>query len=265
MTPRLLAPEDIPRCLELCAEAGWNQTRRDWLRLLSVAPRGCFGIDVEGRLAATATLVTYGVDLAWIGMVLVRQAHRGTGLARTLLGRVMEAGEEQGVACLKLDATALGEPVYRKLGFVEECGVERWMRTPGEPVPLVRTAEYRFAAARDREAFGADRAALLWMLEQEQAFGGDDGSFALGRAGAQAAHFGPCVTSTAEAGAGLLAAFLARHLEQRVYWDRFTANAAREGALFGFAPVRHLKRMYRGRLVTGVPERQFALAGFEWG
>lgn len=265
MKPRLLVPEDVPQCLELCAEAGWNQTRRDWLRLLALAPHGCFAIDDGPQLVATATVVTYGAQLAWIGMVLVRASHRGRGLARTLLQQTIACADERNIACVKLDATELGEPVYRKLGFVAECGVERWVREPGGAVALRPTVPYRFDAALDLRAFGADRAALLWMLEQESTLGAADDSYALGRPGANAAFFGPCVAHTTASGRELIEAFVAQHIESTVYWDRFSENAAGEGSMLGFAPVRHLKRMYRGTNCSGEPGLQFALAGFELG
>jgi GNAT superfamily N-acetyltransferase len=265
MTPRLLTSDDIPQCLELSGEAGWNQTARDWHRLIALEPQGCFGIDAGGRLAATATVVCYGTDLAWIGMVLVRIACRGQGLARTLLQTALDVTAARRIACVKLDATDLGEPVYRKLGFAVECGVERWVRQPGESLPLADAPGYRFDAEADRAAFGADRAMLLWMLEREETFGAADGSFALGRPGVNAAFFGPSVVCSDESGRRLLNAFLVQHAAEPVYWDRFSENAARQGAPFGFAPWRHLKRMYRGQLASGDPSRQFALAGFELG
>lgn len=265
MTPRLLHQDDVPQCLELCAEAGWNQTQRDWLRLLALEPTGCFGIDDGRQLAATATVITYGQGLAWIGMVLVRVSQRGRGLARTLLQHAIAYTEQRQISCVKLDATDLGEPVYRKLGFELECGVERWVRQPGDPVMLPPAQRYVLDAAWDREVFGADRSTLLWMLERETTLGALDGSYALGRPGKHAAFFGPCVTRSAASGQQMLASFVAQHVGETIYWDRFAENAAREGALLGFQPVRRLKRMYRGVNRPGQPAPQFALAGFELG
>jgi len=260
---RLLTSDDIPQCLELSSEAGWNQTARDWHRLIAAEPSGCFGIEQEGQLVASATAITYQSDLAWIGMVLVRQAQRGRGHARTLLQTALDFTSGRQVSCVKLDATELGEPVYRKLGFEVECGVERWVRQPGASVPLADAPFYRFDAALDRQVFGADRAMLMWLLEREEAYGLPDGSYALGRPGAHAAFFGPCVAASPASGERLLNAFLAQHLDQTVYWDRFSAPAPTQP--FGFAPVRHLKRMRRGKDPGGDPARQFALAGFELG
>ena len=266
MNPRLLTTADVPQCLELSAEAGWNQTSRDWIRLMTLAPESCFGIEVDGRLAASATLVCYGDTLAWIGMVLVRKSHRGRGYARTLLGQSLDVAAARQIACVKLDATDLGEPVYRKLGFEAETGVERWQRDPlpGPPPDTMPPEEGKLDLALDREVFGVDRSTLLWLLELEGCLALPDGSFGMIRPGAQATFAGPCVTREPHAGRALLEELLSDHTADKVYWDRFSRNAATEPDL-GFQRVRSLLRMYKGKPPECDPQRQFALAGFELG
>jgi len=67
---RRLRAEDIPAAAQLSAQAGWNQTEEDWRTLLELSPEGCLGVEVDGNLAATTTLLCYGRRLAWIGMAL---------------------------------------------------------------------------------------------------------------------------------------------------------------------------------------------------
>ena len=129
---RLLRPADVPACLALSGEAGWNQTPEDWLELLKEAPDGCFGIDSDGQLAATTTAVCYGSTLAWIGMVLTMSRCRRRGFASALMEHTLQFLERKHVAWIKLDATDLGRPVYQRFGFEDECAVERWQR-PGRP------------------------------------------------------------------------------------------------------------------------------------
>jgi hypothetical protein len=51
----------------------------------------------------------------------------------------------------------------------------------------------------------------------------------------------------------------------RVFWDLFPAHAAAGIAgRMGFAPVRRLLRMVRGKAVA-TPADVYAIAGFEWG
>jgi hypothetical protein len=62
---RTLSPADIPAAMRIKEAAGWNQTGTDWRNLLRLAPDTCFGIECEGRLAATTTAVCYERKLAW--------------------------------------------------------------------------------------------------------------------------------------------------------------------------------------------------------
>jgi GNAT superfamily N-acetyltransferase len=145
--------------------AGWNQTVEDWLRLLALEPDGCFGIDDDDRLAATNTLLCYGQDLAWLGMVLTHPEYRRRGIAQRLLGAALELAEGRGIRCVKLDATELGRCLYLKFGFEDEQHIERWIREPG---PL-KGVEYAFLigvpdARLDCAAFGTDRGRFLAML-----------------------------------------------------------------------------------------------------
>src|SRR5689334_12487778 len=102
---RLLSPSDIPAAMRLKDAAGWNQTAADWQRLLEVEPEGCFGLEEDGTLAATATAVTYDKDLAWVGMVLTLPEFRGRGFARRLMAAAMDFIACRGVPTAGLDAT----------------------------------------------------------------------------------------------------------------------------------------------------------------
>ena len=123
---RRLQERDLGDCLALSTEANWNQVQADWQDLLARAD--CFGLELDGHIVATATSLAHSQRVAWIGMVLVREAHRGHGYAR----RVFEAALEAAAAApyAGLDATELGEPVYRKFGFEVTGEVSRWRREP---------------------------------------------------------------------------------------------------------------------------------------
>ena len=125
---RKLRASDIPAAMQLSAEAGWNQTAQDWRLLIELSPEGCLGIEVDGDLATTTTLLCYGKQLAWIGMVLTRGAYRGRGFARRLLTDALALADEMSIETMKLDATDQGQPLYEKLGFRCEQPVERWVR-----------------------------------------------------------------------------------------------------------------------------------------
>jgi GNAT superfamily N-acetyltransferase len=287
MTPRLLVPDDMPGLIRLKDAAGWNQTEQDWLNVMRLAPDGCFGLDHEGRLAASATAMCFGDKLAWIGMVLTDPELRGRGFARSLMEHSIGYLEGRRIEWIKLDATAMGRPLYLKLGFVDECPVERWRRPPEAPPftggkPLGSNGEEAAAAASatlwslllklDREATGADRSALLDTLRQQFEFKAAEDGYAIGRPGSRAAYFGPCVTRSPEVARRLLQWFVGRHPGESLFWDILPTNEAavvlaREA---GFERVRELMQMARPGVPDPSPfnhrdENVFAIAGFEYG
>jgi GNAT superfamily N-acetyltransferase len=233
--------------MRLSEAAGWNQTAEDWLRLLELEPEGCFGIDADGRVAASATVIAYGRELAWIGMVLTLPEYRGRGFATRLMERCLEFCQQRGIATVRLDATEQGRPVYARLGFVDEYEVQRregWLEAQE-----ARPPEFDFAL--DRQAFGADRRRLLERT-------------GCSRPGRVASYIGPVTARTADKARE---AILHCGVSGRCFWDVTCANpAALELAeSLGFRPVRRLMRMRRGPAVAERPEFVFALAGFECG
>jgi len=268
-TIRLLLPSDISGAIGLTRAAGWNQVPSDWKRLLSLEPEGCFALESGSHLAATTTVVCYGHELAWVGMVLTAPEFRRRGFAQALIERAMEFVQERGVETVKLDATEAGNGLYRKFGFVEECEVQRWQRAPG----LVETGEilsYSPNLAYDLVKFGADRAALLAQLAELGATSLPGEGYAMGRPGFSAAYFGPCVANSPAAARRLLRWFLTDHAGEHVFWDLFPANkeAVTIAQEFGFVPVRRLVRMALRRPGARPIANQaevFAIAGFELG
>ena len=259
---------DLPSLLVLSNTAGWNQLEDDWLRLLRLQPDGCFGIDVDNTLAASATVVEYGSDLAWIGMVLTLPQFRGQGLARRLMERCLEFSSAR---CVKLDASDMGKHLYETLGFRDECAIERWVRPAGaaeQPAGSTPQA-IQVLAAYDAEVFGADRSALLEELRRYESASVSDRSYAFARPGRLFHYFGPCVADNAAEFRTLLEWCVAGHgHEGQIALDLFPHDAAavEVARRFGFEPVRRLWRMVREPAPPELPDRRiYAIAGFEFG
>ena len=288
MIRRMEAP-DIPAAMRLKAAAGWNQTRADWERVLRLGPGACLVEDRDGEVIGTTSAVPVGLDLGWIGMVLVLPRFRRQGVARGLLGRALELVEHEGSAgrVWGLDATDMARPLYEESGFVTQESIERWERPP-RPRPGVRApglngigADRKSAAGSlperlasiDREAYGYNRTGLLadlWNDADVEAVRSDD-AFAFGRRGSSAWFLGPCV-GLDERGAGrAIRPLLAQHRHERIFWDLLPSNgAARSMALrSGFRPVRRLTRMLlhgdKARRCPAHPSLVFAMPGFEFG
>jgi len=195
---RLLTPADIPAALRITQAAGWNQTDTDWHNLLRLAPETCFGLESDGILAATATALCYQRRLAWIGMVLTDPAHRRRGFAQRLMEHSIAALTARQVEWIKLDATKMGEPLYRQLGFETECEIERWGTTASPASGVPDLSWHNGWSALDRQAFGADRSHLRSMLAPMGAAAVPGQGYVLARPGSQAAYFGPCVSRRAD-------------------------------------------------------------------
>jgi GNAT superfamily N-acetyltransferase len=252
---RNLTQPDVPHALELSRQVGWNQTTEDWQLAIRMNPEGCFAMEVDGIVVAITTSIRYGTDMAWIGMVLTHPEFRGRGFARTLMLQVLEHLGDVGTA--KLDATEMGMPLYRQLGFVDECAIERWLR-PAQIAPQTNAELYVPHPALDKQAFGADRGALLEQLAIIEAASLGEG-FAMGRG----SRFGPCVSRSQEAAQALAEWYLARHPNELMLWDLFPENNLAQP--LGFERSRTLTRMTRGRKLRVNNSLIYAGAGFEFG
>jgi GNAT superfamily N-acetyltransferase len=250
---RILEPSDVPQALSLSQAVGWNQTAADWSLVIEMNPAGCFAMDVEGSVVATTTSIRYGTTLAWIGMVLTHPEFRGRGYARALMQCTLDHLSD--VATIKLDATEFGAPLYRKLGFEDECPIERWIGQ-SQPHPVeVKSFTY---PAFDKEAFGADRSVLLERLARIESASLKD-AFAMGRGN----RFGPCVSRSKDSAQLLAQWFLARHPNKEIVWDVFPENNQAQSQ--GFHLSRRLTRMTRGRRLESNNSLIYAGAGFEFG
>src|SRR3954471_20248053 len=91
-----LGAEAAREGLLLSEEAHWNQNEADWRFFLT---KGIvFGIrDGDGRLIATAAVLRYTSNNAWISMVLVTQNWRRRGLATRLLDACLKAAAKHGL------------------------------------------------------------------------------------------------------------------------------------------------------------------------
>ncbi len=277
---RLMTLRDIPGAMRLKAAAGWNQTPADWARLLALEPEGCFVDERDGAVAGTATALCYRTELAWIGMVLVAPEYRRQGIARGLMQRALAWLRGRGIRCIKLDASEMGRPLYRQLGFVDERPIERWARLPGKERLSAASGIARGGFDRldecmemDQLAFGADRSAVLASLaatDDGAVFSNGDG-YLLGRPGSDAYFLGPCAAPGETVAGDLARAFLAGRAKETVFWDLLPSNASasRLAWSLGFRLRRRLMRMVLedGKAPFGAAhtEYAYAAAGFEFG
>ena len=284
MQLRTMTAADMSAGMRLKEIAGWNQTEADWQRFLAASREGCFVVEVDGAVRGTATTISYQGRFAWIGMVLVDPAYRGRGIGTMLLGKTLAYLDEQGIGCMKLDATPAGKPIYERMGFVAEFEIERWilqrLPRPGAtsgsvppetmPVPL-----FDQLLRADREAFGADRSMLLRSIHHASPqftnglwnAGGIEG-YAFARQGSFADHLGPWIAKDQATANQLLKTFLAQCARESVVVDSPLINPFVRPLLqaHGFTFSRMLTRMFRGEnQFPGRPELLCGIMGPEFG
>ena len=270
---RSFTNDDISLGMRLKAAANWNQTEADWQRLLELDPTGCFVGVCDGVDAATLTTTVFG-RVAWIAMVLTDPEFRGRGLATTLMRHAMEYLESRGVQSMRLDATALGKPVYEKFGFRVVTEETRFYGSanPLDPstvhfadVEAISAADIPAVASLDAAATGNDRCRLLEMVRRDWpafAIGLRDGSrhagFLMARQGSRATQLGPCVSVDPSVGERLLAAGMTALHDAPIYIDVPTANKSAVDFVLrrGLAAERMFFRMTRG---DDVPEQESAI------
>lgn len=221
---RQLIIDDLAWAMRLKSLAGWNQIEADWRRAIALEPTGCFAGEWNGAPVATLTTCVFG-PVAWIAMVLVDPEHRGRGIATSLMRHALEYLAGRGVASIRLDATALGRPVYERFGFNVDRELVRYRGTPngGELPSLTSKCDVRriefddwhSSAALDRAATGTDRIRFLLALADDGVgwtVRDGDGTirgFALTRAGSGGVQLGPVIATTEAAGIELFRAAIA--------------------------------------------------------
>lgn len=276
-TIRPMTVADLPRGLALSRQAGWNQTESDWQRFLDLEPDGCFVAELDGTPVGTTTTCISG-PVAWIAMVLVDVNARRRGVGSALLRRALEFLDGRSVQTVRLDATAAGQRVYEKLGFVPEYplaryeGVASCSGTQCNAVPMTE-ALLPGLIAFDHRCTGTRRTKLLERFSQEfpEAMrilckGEEIEGFVCTRPGANATQVGPCVASP-EVGAALLGAALGRCAGRRVFVDVPCDNAGAVEVVesAGLTVQRRFTRMYRGKPVSGHVHTLWASSGPEKG
>lgn len=278
-----LRPDDAEAALQLSAEAGWNQTAADW-RFMLDAGQGVGVRDGAGRWLGSALALPLGPRLAWISMVLVAKEARRRGLGTGLLRSALDLARE-GDRVAGLDATELGRPVYRPLGFRDLYPVSRLQldRPAGAELPPPAGCTIRPLRAEDLAsvaAFDGPRSAmrrghvLAYLLQQapEAAFvaeiGGRIAGYAFGRPGRTAFQIGPVVADDETVASALVSAALSR-LSGPALLDMPDAHAALRAFLdrAGALRERGFMRMTLGEPPAGLadPRAIFALAGPELG
>ena len=162
---RRMTKADLEAAYALSAEQKWPHRPEDWAMLEQLG-HGYVAED-GGAIVGTAMAWTFGETAASVGMVIVSPACQGRGLGRALMDAVLADLDGRSVM---LNATAEGEPLYRKLGFAETgvilqhqgipSAVPVMAMLPGERVRPMGSKELPLVRDLSRAATGMDRDAV---------------------------------------------------------------------------------------------------------
>jgi GNAT superfamily N-acetyltransferase len=87
---------------------------------------------VDGRPAGCVGVVDVAGDAGVYWVATLPQA-RGRGMSTGLMRQALREARERGCTTTSLQATAMGRPVYRRLGYRELGVIEMWERRRAEP------------------------------------------------------------------------------------------------------------------------------------
>jgi hypothetical protein len=187
--------------------------------------------------------------------------------------------QSRGLRSVRLDATALGRPVYEKLGFVAEFPVIRFAGTFGPAPEACSAAEsvspgcWEELFQFDQQVTQTDRSKMLRRLFVEHPEmlrlvrqNGRLAGYLAARPGSAALQLGPCLAS-AGAGPELLADAGVRFAARPVLMDIPGTNqhAMDHAVRLGLAPSRNLTRMRWGEPIPESLDQIWAGAGLEKG
>ncbi len=213
-------------------------------------------------------------------MLLVDPASRRQGIGIRLLREALRI--LSGEPTVKLDATPAGREVYLQLDFSDEYPISRMLLKKVIPTGLpdsnarpVTHRDLKSIVEFDKEVFGANRKPVLnavlkrgpkyAFISEEK---GQIKGYCFGRTGHEFTHIGPLIAKDFETATGLVAAALANCAGSAVVMDALhhTPQWLEWLSSLGFEEQRPLIRMYRGpNAYPGIPERQFAILGPEFG
>jgi len=277
MEIKFLNTKDLSRAMELSRQAGWNQTEEDWQMLWSINKKGYLGAFENGILVGTVGTINYPNAFGFINMVLVDKNYRGKGIGKILVTHAIELLEN--IKTIKLDATALGKPLYEQYGFRDEEKIVRMVcdqsihKCPPVKANFLTSDDIENIKTMDEQVFGGDRSIVLQQLiaknpnmsflikGSEQPVG-----FGIGRKGINYYHIGPLVAENQETAENLVLSIIQVHPNANWMIDVFTRHEKWIKWLtnLGFKEQRTFIRMALGiNNSTARIDNQFSIAGPE--
>ena len=244
---------DLPDLQEF-QPVGWSDIISNIQFYLSSAFCNPIKLLCDGQLAGIGTTILLG-ETAWLATIIVHTDHRNKGYGTKITEALLQSLDSTKCTTVFLIATALGEPVYKKVGFEVETeyagfsGGNIDALTPDRII--VFEEKYTDDILRlDKKITGEDRSLLLrehLPLAQLHFVGDKLGGFYLPTLGE-----GPIVAEDSESGITLLT-------QKMQTVNTITLPIDNEGGIdfllnHRYKRVRHLSRMRLGRKIAWQPD-----------
>jgi GNAT superfamily N-acetyltransferase len=164
-----MTPADTAFATEMTDIERWGYLPRDFERLMSFEPEGCFIARKNDRRVGMVTTTSYG-KFAFLGCLIVRKQERGHGIGAKLMSHAIDFLKGRDVRVIELDAVFEAVPLYRRLGFRDKYLSLRFVR-PGsgsqENHPPCPENLFPEVLKFDKEATGLSREKVLSVYFQD--------------------------------------------------------------------------------------------------
>lgn len=263
---RKCTQDDIKELQELSESVNWNQLPADWNNFIELG--GVWSMIHLNRIVGTAAWIPRNKSTVWIGLVITKPEWRGCSIATQLMKKVIEESSSY-ESCL-LDASAMGAPVYRKLGFKDMYIVSRMALSGVTPQSVL---SWRQMSEDDVKKLSADDPLLPQLFKNAPELcrvaeeNGNISAWFMGRYGLKSVHIGPVYAK--DTAAALDAVYEAKAaakgcavtMDVMEYQKEFVSQLVQNGAEL----KRDFLRMYLGKYTYAENSEMFAAAGPEYG
>lgn len=267
----------IRTAAEWARREGWNPGLNDVEAFAAEDPHGFLGLSVDGELAATISLVTYGPSFGFLGFYICRPDLRGKGLGLALWN---EALKRKPARCIGLDGVKAQLANYAKSGFVlaHENIRHGGLRPPGyaqadhaltalsaaDAIAIDRFEQHHRLFPAPRHRFLAD-----WLRHDALALRRDGEIVGYGviRQCHEGWKVGPLFAETVADAETILRGLLTRMPDGTFFLDTPGTNRAAVdlAVSLGLQPMFETARMYRGPAPALDTAKVFGITSFELG
>jgi GNAT superfamily N-acetyltransferase len=122
--------------------------------------------EVENKIIGCGIAILHG-NISWLGTIIVLPEYRRQGIGKEITSHLIQYGKDRGCTTQLLTASEMGEPVYRKLGFLTSATYVFYKQESVAPIQRfshvreVRQEDVQYIKELDREITREERFTFL--------------------------------------------------------------------------------------------------------